>query len=116
MQNYIWIAIGSALLILATIATVLMLHSPNATSPAAHSLPAAVGSSALLDQHERHPNALPTDTYAPLDQLERHSTDLLRDMYTSLDQHERHTDLFAPKAEPDALPGALDRYLAAHDR
>jgi uncharacterized protein YfaA (DUF2138 family) len=91
------IAIGSALLIVAAIAIVLLLRSPSGAIPAARSIPAAVDSSASLDQHERHP-AVTTDRSAPLD------------------QHERHPDLFAPKAEHAALLDALDRYLAARNR
>jgi hypothetical protein len=94
---YSSIAIGSALLIVAAIAVVLLLRSPSGANPAARSIPAAVNSSAPLDQHERHP-ATSVDIYGPLD------------------QHERHPDLFAPKAEHAALPDALDRYLASRNR
>lgn len=65
------IAIGSTLVIVAAIAVALMLRSPSGTSPAARTIPAAVDSSTLLDQHERHPAGF-TNVYAPLDQHERH--------------------------------------------
>src|SRR6266540_3715804 len=90
------IVIGSTLLIVAAIAIVLTFRSLSGATPAARSIPAL-------------------DSYAPLDQHERRS-ELLTKYGAALDQHERHPDLFAPKAEHAALPDALDRYLAAHNR
>jgi hypothetical protein len=73
------IVIGSTLVIVAAIAVVLMLRSPSGTSPAAHTIPAAVDSSTLLDQHERHPAAT-TDV----------SCDGPKGEEVCTDQHERH--------------------------
>jgi hypothetical protein len=80
------IAIVGTLLIVAAIATVLMLRSPSGTSPAARTIPAAVDSSTPLDQHERHATAL-TDRSTPLDQHERHPERLVsRAENAALDQ------------------------------
>ena len=85
---YSSITIGSTLLIVAAIASVLLLRLPSGATPASRSIPAAVDSYTALDQHERHPAAT-TDGSMPLDQHERHPAGFTN-VYAPLDQHERH--------------------------